>query len=123
MSMAAEFTRELDRLASEQGIEISAIITRSGAPLAWHLPAGLSSETIATLSATIFGASEVIFTGSGWNKPIKVSVESALGGVMVTRSLGRKAILVLMSKNMNIAQLEAKSAEAEINIKKVMQDE
>jgi predicted regulator of Ras-like GTPase activity (Roadblock/LC7/MglB family) len=123
MSTAAEFTRELDRLASEQGIEISAIITRSGAPIAWHLPAGLSAETIATLSATIFGASEVIFTSSGWNKPLKVSVESIMGGVMVIRSLGRKAILVLMSKSMDMAQLENKSSEAEMVIKKVMQDE
>ncbi|MFO7619223.1 MAG: roadblock/LC7 domain-containing protein [Thermoplasmata archaeon] len=123
MSVAAELTSELDKLANEQGVEISAVITRSGAPIAWHLPAGASAETIATLSATIFGASEVIFTGSGWNKPVKVSVESGPEGCMVTRSLGRKAILVLMSKKMDVAQLDKKATEAEIKIRELMQNE
>ena len=123
MPVTAELTRELERLAKEHGIEISAIITRSGAPIAWHLPAGASAETIATLSATIFGASEVIFTGSGWSKPVKVSVESGPEGCMVTRSLGRKAILVLMGKTLNMAQLDKVASEAEIKIKELMQNE
>ncbi|MBA3046402.1 MAG: roadblock/LC7 domain-containing protein [Candidatus Thermoplasmatota archaeon] len=123
MTVATELTNELDRLASEHSVEISAIITRSGAPIAWHLPPGSSAETIATLSATIFGASEVIFTGSGWNKPAKVSVESIPEGCMVTRSLGRKAILVLMSKKLDLSQLDIKASEAEVRIRELMQNE
>jgi predicted regulator of Ras-like GTPase activity (Roadblock/LC7/MglB family) len=123
MSLAAELKVELEKLASEQGVEISAVITRSGAPIAWNLPAGTTAETVATLSATIFGASEVIFTGGGWNKPVKISVETGSEGCMVTRSLGRKAILVLMSKKMDAAQLDKKATEAEIKIREMMQNE
>ena len=123
MSIVADLTKELDTLASEQGIEISAVITRSGAPIAWHLPNGTSAETIATLSATIFGASEVIYTGSGWEKPRKVTIEAGEQGTLITRSLGNKAILVLMSKTMDKAELDKKAKEADTKIREVMQNE
>ncbi len=123
MTIVAELNRELEKLESEHGVEISAVITRSGAPIAWHLPHGISAETIATLSATIFGASEVIFTGSGWDKPHKVSVETSPSGIMITRSLGRKAILVLMSHKLDAAELDKKASEAEVRIREVMQNE
>jgi predicted regulator of Ras-like GTPase activity (Roadblock/LC7/MglB family) len=123
MTVVAELTKELERLDKEQGVEISAVITRSGAPIAWHLPAGSSAETIATLSATIFGASEVIFTGNGLEKPRKVTVETATAGTMVTRSLGRKAILLLMSAKMSTADLDKKANDAEVRIREVMQNE
>ena len=123
MSIVADLTKELDALASEQGIEISVVITRSGAPIAWHLPNGTSAETIATLSATIFGASEVIYTGSGWEKPTQVTIEAGKQGTFITRSLGNKAILVLMSKNMDKAELDRKSKDADIKLREVMQNE
>jgi predicted regulator of Ras-like GTPase activity (Roadblock/LC7/MglB family) len=122
MTLTAELNRELEKFANE-GVEISAVITRSGAPIAWHLPPGTSAETIATLSATLFGASEVIFTGNSWNKPVKVSVESGPDQNMVTRSLGRKAILVFMSSKMDISMLDKKASEAEVKIRELMQNE
>ena len=123
MSIVADLTKELDALASEQGVEISAVITRSGAPIAWHLPNGTSAETIATLSATIFGASEVIYTGSGWEKPRKVTIEAGENGTLITRSLGNKAILVLMSKTMDKVELDKKAKDADAKIRTVMQNE
>jgi len=87
------------------------------------LPAGTSAETIATLSATIFGASEVIFTGSGLDKPQKVSIETSPNGALITRSLGRKAILVVMSKKLELADLDKRANEAELKIREVMQNE
>lgn len=123
MSIVADLTKELDALASEHGIEISAVVTRSGAPIAWHLPNGTSAETISTLSATIFGASEVIYTGHGWEKPRKVTIEAGEQGVFITRSLGTKAILVLMSKNMDRTELDRKAQDAEARIRGVMQNE
>ena len=123
MSIVADLTKELDALASEQGIEISAVITRSGAPIAWHLPKSSSAETIATLSATIFGASEVIYTGQGWEKPKKVTIEAGELGTFITRSLGNKAILVLMSKNLSKTELDTKSKDAEAKLRGVMQNE
>jgi len=123
MSIVADLTKELDALASEQGVEISAVITRSGAPIAWHLPNGTSAETIATLSATIFGASEVIYTGHGWEKPRKVTIEAGEQGTLITRSLGTKAILVLMSKNLEKSELDKKAKDAESKIRGVMQNE
>ena len=123
MSIVADLTKELETLASEEGIDISAVITRSGSPIAWHLPNGTSAETIATLSATIFGASEVIYTGHGWEKPDKVSIEAGDNGAFITRSLGTKAILVLMSKTLKRTELDSKSNEAEAKIREVMQNE
>lgn len=123
MTIVTDLTKELDTLASEHGVEISAVITRSGAPIAWHLPNGTSAETIATLSATIFGASEVIYTGHGWDKPRKITIEADELGTLISRSLGSKAILVLMSKKMEKAELDKKAKDVEIKIREVMQNE
>ena len=112
-----------ETISRSQLSEISAVITRSGAPIAWHLPNGSSAETIATLSATIFGASEVIYTGTGWEKPRKVTIESSEQGTLITRSLGNKAILVLMSKSMDKAELDKKAKDADTRIRGVMQNE
>lgn len=123
MSVVAELTKELEKLDKEQGVEISAVVTRSGAPIAWHLPPSASAETIATLSATIFGASEVIFTGQGLEKPRRVTVEAGTAGTLITRSLGRKAILLLMSSKMGAAELDKKANDIEVRVREVMQNE
>ena len=123
MSIVGDLTKELDNLESEHGVEISAVVSRSGVPIAWHIPDGASAETIATLSATIFGASEVIYSGLGKEKPHKVTVESGADGVFTTRSLGQKALLVMMSQKLDKVKLEEVAQLAERKIKEAMSNE
>ena len=123
MSIVGILNKELDNLESEHGIETSAVISRSGVPIAWHISEESSAETVATLSATIFGASEVIFTSQGRAPPQKVMVESESGGAMITCSLGKKALLILMSSKMDNSALSSVAAEASKKIKEVLLNE
>ena len=58
-----------------------------------------------------------------WDKPRKVTIEAGEHGTFITRSLGNKAILVLMSKTLTRAELDTKSKEVEAKIRGVMQNE
>jgi predicted regulator of Ras-like GTPase activity (Roadblock/LC7/MglB family) len=123
MSIVGVLNKELDNLETEHGIEMSAVISRSGVPIAWHITKEASAETVATLSATIFGASEVIYTSQGRQPPQRVIVESEDGGAMITCSLGKKALLILMSMNVNSNQLTTVAETASRKIRDVLLNE
>lgn len=52
-------------------------------------------ETFATLSATLLGASEVVYTGLNKGAPKRVIVQSE-DGTLVAMGLSKKALLVVM---------------------------
>jgi predicted regulator of Ras-like GTPase activity (Roadblock/LC7/MglB family) len=121
--VAGQLQTELDRLSTEHGIEISALVSRSGVPIVWHFPDDTQIETFATLSATIIGASEVVYTGLGKNIPNKVTIESQNGGLFIALGLDRKTIFVAMSSNSNYAAMSEVMLEAGNRIKGVMSSE
>jgi predicted regulator of Ras-like GTPase activity (Roadblock/LC7/MglB family) len=98
MSMLADLKVELKKLEDEHGIEISAVVSRSGVPIAWNMASESHVETFATLSATILGASEVVYADLGKVPPKHIFIESQDGTFLAT-PLGTKALLVGMSKS------------------------
>ncbi len=103
------------------GVEISAIVSRSGIPIAWNLPKDIHVETFATLSATLLGASEVVYTGLHKDPPKRVVVESD-GGNLIAIGLGKKAILVAMSSE-SVDKLAEGVGVATANIREVLRKE
>ncbi|MCK4718491.1 MAG: roadblock/LC7 domain-containing protein [Thermoplasmata archaeon] len=85
----------LDRLSSNDGISISGIVSRNGIPIVCNLPASSQADTFSTLSATIMGAGEVVFSGVGKQKPSMV-ILSAQGTNFVCTPISAKSLLVLM---------------------------
>jgi len=82
----------LKDMESSMGMEIGVVITRNGIPMAWNSTGNTDIETFATLSATIYGASEVIFSGVN-RAPPEVVIVSSPEGVFVASGLGKKGIV------------------------------
>jgi len=106
MSSVGDIKNELKRLSTEHKIEISAIVSRSGVPIAWNVPDESMVETFATLSATIVGAAEVVYTGLGKTPPKRILIDSE-GGTFIATPIGTKALLVGISSNRDRASLSS----------------
>jgi len=92
----AELRRVLQVFNDRAGAVGSAVITRSGVPLAWSLPDGAQVDNFGTMAATLLGALEVIYTGFQRPSPQEV-VASSESGVVVARTLTTKAFIVAIT--------------------------
>src|SRR5437867_8756404 len=65
---------------------MSAIVSRSGVPVAWVLPDEAQVDNFATMAATLLGALEVIYATMKAATPTHVTVESE-GGILSVREV------------------------------------
>ncbi len=86
----------LARFNEHAGAQASAVVSRSGVPLAWALPEGAHVDNFGTMTATLLGALEVIYTGMNKPSPERVVVRSD-DGVLIAESLTPRAFLVAMT--------------------------
>lgn len=121
MSTVDDLKRILNELSSEFEVDISAIVSRSGVPIAWNIPDDVHVETFATLSATLLGASEVVYTGLSRGTPKRVIVQSE-DGTLVAVGLSKKALLVAMGSKDDDAIYDAVEDAAK-KIKNVLRSE
>lgn len=95
-----EELRELHALLSHfnerTGAQASAVVSRSGVPLAWALPEDSHVDNFGTMTATLIGALDVIYTGLHKPSPERVVVRSD-GGVLMAMSLTPGAFLVALT--------------------------
>ena len=122
MSMVGELNKELEALNKKHEIEISAIISRSGVPIAWKIPDNSQIETFSTLSATILGASEVVYSSLEQDPPVRIVIESN-SGLLMASSVGSKALIAIFAKNSDSDKLAAALNEAVENVKEVLTNE
>ena len=80
-------------------------------------------ETFATLSATIIGASEVVYSGLGKEPPHRVTIESESGNTFVASGLDKKTLIVAMSDNVEHEELTKALLETEKRLKEVLSNE
>src|SRR6184192_3881764 len=81
---------------SRTGAKMSAIVSRSGVPVAWVLPDDAQVDNFATMAATLLGALEVIYSTMKASAPTHVTVESE-GGILAVREVTGKMFFVAMS--------------------------
>jgi len=97
--MDSEIARKLKQILELMGTAISldacAIISKRGMPVSWALLDSSKSETFATLSATLMGASEVIYKTFEKDQPIFIHVRSDTNSLQVS-SLGKKGLLAII---------------------------
>ena len=96
MSAAEELKHILQEMKTKENVEVCAVVSRSGIPLVYELPVGLHIEAFSTLSATILGASEVIYSEFGKKNPERIMIQSNDTNYVAT-SVGSKALLIAMS--------------------------
>ncbi len=81
----------------QTGCRMSAVVTRSGVPLAAVLPDEVPADNFATMAATLLGALEVIYSTSGGGTPEKVAVRSERGTLFV-RAVTTRAFFVALAE-------------------------
>ncbi|OGS47349.1 MAG: hypothetical protein A3K66_05890 [Euryarchaeota archaeon RBG_16_67_27] len=87
-----ELQKILGVFNDRSGAKASAVVTRSGVPVAWVLPDGSHADNLGTMAATLLGALDVIFSGFGREAPAEVAVQSSSGAI-VARNVTDKAFL------------------------------
>ncbi len=98
MPMATDELRALlDRLNAQTGASVSAIVTRSGVPVAAALSKDVPVDNFATMAATLLGALEVIFATVKEPPPTKLVLASD-GGTLAVRTITSRLFLVALSK-------------------------
>jgi predicted regulator of Ras-like GTPase activity (Roadblock/LC7/MglB family) len=96
--VAVDALRKLLRdFNARTGSKMSAIVSRSGVPVAWVLPEDAQVDNFATMAATLLGALEVIYATMKANAPTHVTVESE-GGILSVRELTGKMFFVAMAE-------------------------
>ena len=78
---------------------MSAIVSRSGVPVAWALPADVQVDNFATMAATLLGALEVIYSTMKASAPTHIAVESESGVLIVREITGKMFFVSLADKN------------------------
>lgn len=77
---------------------MSAVVTRSGVPVAWVLPDDVPPDNFATMAATLLGALDVIFSTREGPSPETVAVRTERGTLYV-RSVTSKAFFVALAES------------------------
>jgi len=80
----------------QTGSRMSAIVTRSGVPVAWALPPDVPPDNFATMAATLLGALEVIYSTLQGPSPQQVAVQTE-SGTLVVRVITPKMFLVALT--------------------------
>src|SRR3989440_2715852 len=107
MPVAAEALRKLlQEFNARTSAKMSAIVTRSGVPVAWVLPDDAQVDNFATMAATLLGALEVIYATMKANPPTHVTVESE-GGILSVREVTGKMFFVAMAERRSPALVRA----------------
>jgi len=97
VSVAVEALRKLlQDFNGRTGARMSAIVSRSGVPVAWALPDEAQVDNFATMAATLLGALEVMYATMKTDAPKHVTVESE-SGVLSVRGVTGKMFFVAMS--------------------------
>lgn len=98
MPIAVDELRALLKgLNAQTGAVMSAVVTRSGVPIAWALPEDVQVDNFATMAATLLGALEVIYAGLKEPTPEEAFVHTT-GGTLGVRVVTPRMFLVALSK-------------------------
>jgi len=98
MPVAAEALRKLlEEFNAKTSATMSAIVSRSGVPVAWVLPDEAQVDNFATMAATLLGALEVIYVAMRRDAPNRVTVV-ADGGILTVHDVTGKMFFVTMTE-------------------------
>src|SRR5712691_9810088 len=103
MPVAAEALRKLlQEFNARTSAKMSAIVSRSGVPVAWVLPDDAQVDNFATMAATLLGALEVMYATMKRDAPNRVTVV-ADGGILTVHGVTGKMFFVAMTEKQTAA--------------------
>src|SRR5437899_12751691 len=78
---------------SRTGAKMSAIVSRSGVPVAWVLPDDTQGDNFATMAATLLGAHEALYGTTKMDAPNRITVASD-SGILSVHGVSGKMFVV-----------------------------
>ena len=114
--MATKFRTVLEKLVRNAGLEGAVLTTADGLPVEAVLPAGLSEDRLAAMSAAILSLGERAVFELEKGKLEQITVKSENGYVIVT-GIGEDAVLTVMAgpdAKLGLLYLEIRKAEKEL---------
>lgn len=119
--MLESLKETLAKISDENGLSICAVISRNGIPIAWHGLDDGNKETFATLTATVLGATEVIYSSLGMSGPAVVNSISGENNIAMV-GLNKKSMVALVGQK-DIAELNEAASDAVNRVKEVFENE
>lgn len=95
---------------AQTGAMMSAVVTRSGVPVASAVPENVQVDNFATMAATLLGALEVIYSSMKEPSPDRAIVQTD-GGTLAIHEITPRMFLVALSKG-DAKDLEKSVADA-----------
>ncbi|MFW6040463.1 MAG: roadblock/LC7 domain-containing protein [Thermoplasmatota archaeon] len=105
----------------DHDVDAVALTSKNGIPIATLLKKKEESESFSTLSATIFGASEVIFSSFDKREP-ETAIVNSNDSVLLMRCVGRDTVLSLLGSFDKKEDLIDYLDEMSIEIQKIKSD-
>lgn len=97
MSMKKDLEELFKKSIEENDIEAVALTSKNGIPIASELENDREQESFSTLSATILGASEVIFSAFGKDQPEDILIKSK-GSLLLIRETTSDSVIALLGR-------------------------
>ncbi len=119
--MLESLKKTLADISEKYDLTICAVISRNGVPIAWHGLDDSNKETFATLTATVLGATEVIYSSLGISAPITVNSVSEESN-MALMGLNKKSMIAVMGKK-DFTELNEALQESVTRVKEVFENE
>ena len=114
--MATQFRPILEKLVRNAGLEGAVLTTADGLPVESVLPAGLSEDRLAAMSAAILSLGERAVIELEKGKMEQITVKSDHGYIIVT-GIGDEAVLTVMAgadAKLGLLYLEIRKAAQEL---------
>lgn len=107
-----------DEYFEENGIDAIVFASKNGIPIASHIKKRDRSESFSALSATVMGASEVIFSGLDKECPEIIEILSK-DSIMLIKGIGRSSVLSLLGDSSRKDELKDTLLEIEQKINEI----
>jgi len=120
--MLESLKETLMKIADENGLSICAVVSKNGIPIAWHGLDDGSKETFATLTATVLGATEVVYSSLGMESDSLIVNSVSAENNIAMMEINRKSMIVLLGKK-DTTELNEIAAEAAGRVKEVFENE
>lgn len=120
--MLESLKETLTKIADENGLSICAVVSKSGIPIVWHGLDDGNRETFATLTATVLGATEVIYSSLGMESDSLVVNSVSAENNIAMMEINSKSMIVLLGRK-DTAELNEIAGKALSRVKEVFENE
>ncbi len=104
MNIKTQVEELFEERCSNSGIDAIVLTSRNGVPIASHIERSEKIESFSALSATILGASEVIFSGFGKGYPELIDISSS-DTFLLVKGVDKSSVISVLANSGDKSEL------------------